>query len=482
MEFNTKRMQAVRLKQIAELLAEEIKERMGGEQSIDEMEREMRELVKQAASLGIQKIIEQGEEVYAARGVPCSCGETAEFVSRRKAVVWSVFGKVGYRRRYYHCCHCHCGQSPLDQKFGIVPGQATRTLGSLLGALGVEVSFEEASELAERFLLFRVSDNTVRKHTEGYGQTQTQIEKEWKRTAEDEKALELREQSLEKRPGRIYASMDGVHVPLHGEWRELKTLCWYEVEAIHPSRPQNHHGSAVPNHHPERAQSVGERVGEQSRLQAKNMKYYCDIQEAEQFGKLLWASGIQHQVDANEEIVFVSDGAAWIWNLAQKYFPNAVQIVDWYHASEYLTPIAEAAFGANTAPAHEWLTQARTELWEGRIQDVIQSCRSLLSHTAARPWIEKAITYYDHNEKRMDYARFRQCGYLIGSGTKVVPFLRTIESACKQIAAVRLKRSGARWTLPGVIATAKARAAWLSHTWDSLKPDYFNLSPATYNL
>jgi hypothetical protein len=176
----------------------------------------------------------------------------------------------------------------------------------------------------------------------------------------------------------------------------------------------------------------------------------------------------------------------WIWNLVQKYFPNAVQIVDWYHASEYLTPIAEAAFGANTMQAHEWLTQARTELWDGRIQDVIQSCRSLLSHTAARPWIEKAMTYYDHNEKRMDYARFRQCGYLkvvgslptIGSGTKVVPFLRTIESACKQIAAVRLKRSGARWTLPGVIATAKARAAWLSQSWDSLKPIYSSLSLA----
>ncbi|MFZ1042961.1 MAG: hypothetical protein WCA79_16080 [Anaerolineales bacterium] len=75
MEFNAKRMQAVRLMQIAELLAEEIKERMGGERNIDEMEREVRELVKQAASLGIQKIIEPGEEVYAARGVPCSCGE-----------------------------------------------------------------------------------------------------------------------------------------------------------------------------------------------------------------------------------------------------------------------------------------------------------------------------------------------------------------------------------------------------------------------
>jgi len=62
----------------------------------------------------------------------------------------------------------------------------------------------------------------------------------------------------------------------------------------------------------------------------------------------------------------------------------------------------------------------------------------------------------------------RQQGYLIGSGT--------IESACKQIAAARLKCSGARWTLAGVIATAKARAAWLSKTWDILKPFYLNLS------
>jgi len=340
----------------------------------------------------------------------------------------------------------------LDERLGLVPGQSTPGLASLLGILGVETSFEEASQLADRFLLFRVSDNTVRKQTEGYGQAQAQLEQAWKGMAEDMKGLEVREQTLKSHPGRVYGSVDGAHVPLHGEWRELKTLCWYQVQAIHPSHPQNHHG---------------QRVGEQSHLQAKNMKYYCDIQEAEQFGRLLSASASHHQVDAYEEIVFVSDGAVWIWNLVEKYFPNAVQIVDWYHASEYLSPIAEAAFGANTPEAHEWLTQARTELWEGRIQDVIQSCRSLLSHTAARPWIEKAITYYDHNEKRMDYARFRQLGYLIGSGT--------IESACKQIAAVRLKRSGARWTLPGVIATAKARAAWLSQAWDSLKPIYPNL-------
>jgi len=154
----------------------------------------------------------------------------------------------------------------------------------------------------------------------------------------------------------------------------------------------------------------------------------------------------------------------------EKYFPQAVQIVDWYHASQYLTPIAETAFGADTQRARQWLAQARTDLWEGRIREVIRSCRTFLHRTASEAFAQKAITYYTNNEKRMDYARFRQQGYLIGSGT--------IESACKQIAASRLKCSGARWTLAGVIATAKARAAWLSKTWDSLKPIYFNLSLA----
>jgi hypothetical protein len=454
MEFSIERMEKV-----AEILAEEIREKSASQRDIDVMEGMMRELVKEVARQGLQKAIEKGEERYPSREVRCVCEKQPALVGKRAAVLWTVFGKVNYQRRYYYCTECHQGQSPLDQSYGIRPGQATSGLASLLGVLGVEVSFEEASQLAERFLLFRISDNTVRKQTEGYGQAQAQAENEWIVQAEDEKYLQARERRLEKRPGRVYASLDGVHVPLQEEWRELKTLCWYQVEPIHTSRPKSHHG---------------QRVGEQSHLQAKDMKYYCDIQEAEQFGRLVWATGLQNNIDAYDEIVFVCDGAAWIWRLVEQYFPHAVQIVDWYHASQYLTPIAQAAFGASTAQAQQWLTQTQTDLWEGHLQDVIRACRTFLPLPQVQSLAEKAITYYTHNEKRLDYARFRQQGYLIGSGT--------IESACKQIAAARLKRSGARWTLAGVIATAKARAAWLSKTWDQLKPLYFNSSLATYNL
>lgn len=223
MEFST-----TRLEQIAKLLAEEIKEQLAEEQGINEMEQTMRKLVKEAAGLGIQKAIEQGEERYAGKEVVCECRQMAQFVSKREAVVWTVFGKVCYKRRYYLCGECHQGQSPLDQKYEIMPGQVTQALASLLGVLGVEVAFEEASQLAERFLLFRVSDNpvrhtekmerneldnTVRKQTEGYGNAQAQVEKEWIEKAEDGKYLQVRERSLEYGSGRIYASIDGAHVP-----------------------------------------------------------------------------------------------------------------------------------------------------------------------------------------------------------------------------------------------------------------------------
>lgn len=64
--------------------------------------------------------------------------------------------------------------------------------------------------MEERFLLFRVNDNTVRKQTEGYGSAQVQVEKERIEKAEDEKALQVRQRSLAHRPDRIYASIDGL--------------------------------------------------------------------------------------------------------------------------------------------------------------------------------------------------------------------------------------------------------------------------------
>jgi len=441
MEFSTRAVKAM-----ASIMVQEM-ERLGvAEGGIYEVEAGMREFLQAVGGEALGQYLERADRGNGSqKSQPCPCGGSLEYQFRRRAVILSVFGRVGYKRCYYTCPSCHQGQAPLDKTLRLEAGEVTAGLAELLALAGVEVAFEEAGRLIERFLLFRVSDNTLRKETERFGALQAAEEASWQATSQDTDSLQRRLWKIGPQPGRLYGSIDGTIVPLLGEWRELKCLAWYRVEALRSYQPRRHHAS---------------QVGEQNDLQGQDITYHCAISDPEHFGELVWATALQRLADLHHELVFVCDGAAWIWKLIEHYFPHATQIVDWYHASQYLPPVAEAAFGADTPQAKAWLLQTRQQLWDGRIDDLIHDCQLLTPLPQAAKSAAQAVTYFSNNHKRMDYARFRQQGYLIGSGT--------IESACKQIATLRLKRAGARWTEPGAVHTAKARAAWLSGSWDTL--------------
>jgi hypothetical protein len=441
MEFSTKVVE-----KMAEIMAEEMGSLLPDPQDIREVETGMRELLQKVGAEGLKRYLEHADEAEPQeKERECACQGKSQYLFRREAVILSVFGRVRYKRRYHVCQECGSGQCPLDKRLHLAPGEVTAGLAELLALAGVETAFAESSRLMERFLLFRVSDNTLRKETERFGELQKAREQEWKRQSQDETWLQERLQKVGKQAGRLYGSIDGVMAPCKGEWREMKNIAWYQVETIRSYEKRRHHVSSV---------------GEQNELQARAITYHCDIQSPDQFGALFWATACQRNADLHEELVFVCDGAIWIWKLIQHHFPHAVQIVDWYHASEYLPPIAEAAFGHDTPEYRDWLDQSRTLLWEGQIEALIHDCQLLNSIPAAEKAVYDAVSYFTNNIQRMDYARFRQQGYFIGSGT--------VESAGKQIAGLRLKRAGARWTEAGAVATAKARAAWLSDQWDTL--------------
>ena len=440
MKFSTKVIEAM-----AGIISDELERLETGDEGIMGLETNIRMMLKEIGGQALSRYLSRKNPEEETEQVACECGGQARFHSWREAVIISVFGRVSYKRRYYVCANCHKGQMPRDEQMGLAPGEVTAGLAKLLGLAGVETAYEEATRLVEQFLLIEISDNTVRKETEQYGILQAAEEKRLEQESQDEKRLQMRLREKGMQKGRLYGSIDGAIVPLHGEWRELKCLAWYRVEKIASHQSHRHHKK---------------QVGEQTHLQAYQISYACDIREAEAFGALLWATGCKRLADLHEELIFICDGAPWIWRLVEKYFPNAIQIVDWYHASEYLSPVAEAAFGRDTPQAKQWLEQARTDLWEGRIQELIRDCQRLALIPAAAEAAHKTISYYQHNEKRMDYARLRSQGYLIGSGT--------IESGCKQIAGHRIKLAGARWTFDGSVQTAKARAAWLSGEWDAL--------------
>lgn len=432
------------IEQMSDLLAEQVGQMIAVHPEYDssDIEGEMRQLMQIVGAKAMGKSLTAQDEPYPTT-VPCSCGHEAKYLMRRQAKTLTVFGWVHYRRAYHLCAHCHHGQSPLDQKLGLQPGQVSRGLQPLLGLLGVQTSFDEASRLAKALLLLEVSDNTIRKVTQAIGQRQRVREGEWHQQSQDPAHLRKRERA-QGAPSRLYGSIDGVLTPIEDEWRELKVGAWYEVtvnsERQWPSR----------FHH---------RVGELEALKAQNITYYCDITDPDIFSELFWATGCQRLADKARELVFVADGAKWIWRLVERNFPDAVQIVDWYHAVAYLTPIA-TALTDSAAEGERWRHAMTDLLWHSRTDAVITACLELADHPRAGSAALTAATYFHNNKQRMDYAFYRRQGYLIGSGT--------VESGCKQIGTMRLKRSGARWAKQGAVSTAKARAAWLSNQWQDV--------------
>lgn len=456
MKFNTELVRQVQKLMVAELEAQ-VEQRP--EARIDGIELVLRQMMSQIGAACLEAYLTAQDPPYPEATTLCPCGGKAEYRFRREGKLLSVFDWVRYRRAYYVCPGCHAGQYPLDERLGLEPGQVTAGLASLLGIAGVETSFERGSAIVDRFLFVRVSENTVRKETQNFGQLQAVREKEWVAESQDAEHYRERHRTAEKRLTRLYGSIDGAHVPVEEGWREMKIGCWYLAKPVPKSQ--------VPA-------GRRDRVGENGALRAKEISYYSDMLSAKEFGPLLWATGCQRGADLAKEVVFVADGAAWIWKLISFYFPEAIQIVDWYHAETYLERVAEEAFGQNQQLRTAWLEEVRDALWEGEIDAVLGACGEWADHPRAGQAAREAISYYTNNRKRMDYARFRQQGYLIGSGT--------VESGCKQIVTQRLKRSGARWTEKGARATGKARAAWLSDQWDQLTALRAQLPPAANNL
>jgi hypothetical protein len=447
-----------KINEIGKLLAEIVEESLAGERREDvriaDIEKEIRDSLREIGQSTLKSYLENADREAEAK-IECRCGGQLEYQRRRSTTIWSVFGKMSYERAYYAGCSCGKGCAILDERYGIEPGKVTAGLAELLALSGIDKSFEEGQARLKAFLLFAVSENTIRSETQLLGELQQKAEEVWIKEMHNEAGLQKREQMVfGQAPDRLYGSIDAAKVRIEPrakqgkkaeaeeDWRDMKIVCWYEGELV-PTRQRS-----------VRQKAKAQREG--TVFRAKNKQYSCDIAEAEQFGKLLWASGCSVCADRVRELVFVCDGATWIWKLVSHYYPNAVQIVDWYHAEERLGRIAEEAF-SDLGERQPWLDKITEALWQGNVEFVIEACQSLSKKSSLA---KQALTYFNNNMERMRYAQFRTAGYLIGSGV--------IESGCKQIVSRRLKLPGAQWNLEGAILTAKARCAWLSGHWQEL--------------
>jgi hypothetical protein len=227
-------------------------------------------------------------------------------------------------------------------------------------------------------------------------------------------------------------SMDGGMVNIRGEgWKEFKAGTIFDVAT-----------------RLEYEEATGEPV---ERVCAENVRYTAVLGSVESFKPALWALAVDHDVPRAARSCITADAAAWIWNLAPDYFPDSVQIVDWYHAVEHLAKAAHALHSDDADRAQRWYHQMQTPLFRGEIWKITR----ILDEAQ----LEDHALYFHNHQRRMQYQQFRTDGYPIGSGT--------VESGIKQYKA-RLTGAGMRWSRIGAGRMFVLRSAVLGDNFDEL--------------
>jgi hypothetical protein len=104
--------------------------------------------------------------------------------------------------------------------------------------------------------------------------------------------------------------------------------------------------------------------------------------------------------------VVLGDGSAWIWNTAKELFPQAIQILDRFHAKEHLSKVGKAIYG-DSEQGKKWIQRRYDELDEGRVKSLL---KALDRHA---PKFEEALEcadYIRNNRDRMRYPEFHEQG------------------------------------------------------------------------
>jgi hypothetical protein len=155
--------------------------------------------------------------------------------------------------------------------------------------------------------------------------------------------------------------------------------------------------------------------------------------------------------------VGVADGAQSNWDFLAPH--TETQILDFYHAAQYLADAAEAAFPRDKAQREQWRTERCHDLKhkQGAASRILKEMQGLSQQRLSEPIREKleaAITYFGNHKHQMKYTKYRAAKYPIGSGVT--------EAACKTLVKQRLCQSGMRWKEKGASVVLSLRALVLT--------------------
>jgi hypothetical protein len=191
-----------------------------------------------------------------------------------------------------------------------------------------------------------------------------------------------------------------------------------------------------------------------ARMQAR---YLSGLYELDPLGLELRKQAGQVGMDQAEVWIGLTDGGNGLEAFIVRNFPRApVLILDFWHASAYLTKLGQALYPGDEETRLRVVEQwCRTLKREGgsRVLEVLRALPVSRKPAVREQWTA-TLTYFENNVHRMDYPRYVANGWSIGSGA--------VESACKTIVGQRLKLAGMRWREYGTDTLCHLRALFKS--------------------
>lgn len=160
--------------------------------------------------------------------------------------------------------------------------------------------------------------------------------------------------------------------------------------------------------------------------------------------------------------VGIADGAKTNWDFLKSHV--SIQVLDFYHATQYLANVAPAAAPNSEAERIQWLDDHCHDLKHkhgaaARLLKEMEAMRTKPLTKVLRKNLESAITYFRNHKHQMRYARYREESLPIGSGVT--------EAACKTLIKQRLCCSGMKWVERGARIVLSLRALVLTpQRWD----------------
>jgi len=365
----------------------------------------------------------------------CPCGRQAQYCGRHEKTFASVLGPLRLERAYYHCDHCHSGFCPRDQALRLEPFSLTPGVLRMTASTAALLSFAESSGLLQELAGIEISVKQVERASEALGAAI---------------GVDEREQ-VDNRIGAmaptLYLGMDGTGVPMRAA--EVAGRAGKQSDGSAKTRE----AKLVTVWTAEGRDEEGKPVRDPG-----SVSYSAAIESAATLDTSPalseFASRVEREANrrgfsqANRQVV-LGDGAAWIWNTAQELFPQALQILDRFHAKEHLSLVGKAVYG-DSAEGKAWMHARYEDLDQGRLSAVVKSLRVHIK----QPEAGECIRYLWNNRKRMRYAKFQGQGYCTSTGI--------VESGCKLVVGTRLKRSGMHWTVKGANAIIALRCSKLS--------------------